>query len=242
GRRRLIREGDLFLAVSDAVRRLAVGAGYPAERTMTHYLGVDLAAFPVGHGDREATVLHVGRLVEKKGTGVLLDAFARVRAAQPAARLVIIGDGPLRGSLEALADRLGLGEAVRFLGSQPHASVAEWMRRAAVLAVPSVTARDGDAEGLPTVVMEAAASGLAVVGSDHSGIPEAIDDGRSGFVVAEGEALPLARCLTELLVSRDLRRSMGAAGRYLAERRFDRVRQFARLEALYDDLIARRAV
>jgi glycosyltransferase involved in cell wall biosynthesis len=242
GRRRLIREGDLFLAVSDAVRRLAVGAGYPAERTMTHYLGVDLAAFPVGHGDREATVLHVGRLVEKKGTGVLLDAFARVRAAQPAARLVIIGDGPLRGSLEALADRLGLGEAVRFLGSQPHASVAEWMRRAAVLAVPSVTARDGDAEGLPTVVMEAAASGLAVVGSDHSGIPEAIDDGRSGFVVAEGEALPLARSLTELLVSRDLRRSMGAAGRYLAERRFDRVRQFARLEALYDDLIARRAV
>ena len=241
GRRRLIREGDLFLAVSDAVRRLAVGAGYPAERTMTHYLGVDLAAFPVGVGDGEATVLHVGRLVEKKGTRVLLEAFARVRAAQPAARLVIVGDGPLRGSLERLARRLGLGEAVRFLGSQPHASVAEWMRRAAVLAVPSVTARDGDAEGLPTVVMEAAASGLAVVGSDHSGIPEAIEDGRSGFVVAEGEVLPLARCLTELLASRALRRSMGAAARSLAERRFDRVRQFARLEALYDDLIARRA-
>jgi glycosyltransferase involved in cell wall biosynthesis len=122
------------------------------------------------------------------------------------------------------------------LSSSAPSVVAEWMRRAAVLAVPSVTARDGDAEGLPTVLLEAAASSLVAVGSDHSGIPEAIDDGRTGFVVPEGEVAPLADRLSELLASADLRRSMGAAARRLAETRFDRRVQTERLEALYDSL------
>lgn len=242
GRRRLMRDGDLFLAVSGAVRRMAIQRGFPADRTITHYLGVDLAAFVPGDADDGETILHVGRLVEKKGTSVLIEAFARMRAARPQARLVIIGDGPRRRSLERLAAKVGVGEAVRFLGSRQQAVVAEWMRRAALLAVPSVTAGDGDAEGLPTVVMEAAASGLPVIGSDHSGIPEAIDHGRTGFIVAEGQSEPLAHRLGELLASRELRRSMGRAGRSLAEARFDRVKQFARMEELYDCLIAGRAV
>lgn len=235
-RERLIRNGDAFLVVSDALRAIAIEAGYPAALTITHYNGVDLASFcPSGIRDA-TTILHVGRLVEKKGTAVLLRAFARARAVHPSATLAIIGDGPLRPSLQRLAGQLGLGEAARFLGSQPHAVVGDWMRRAAVLAVPSLTARDGDAEGLPNVAVEAAASGLAVVGSDHSGIPEAIADGHSGFVVPEGQVEPLAGRLIELLASVELRRSMGAAARALAEARFDSQVQVERLERLYDTI------
>lgn len=239
-RERLMREGDLFLAVSDALRSMAIGAGYPAARTLTHYNGVDLAAFAPSGGDDGKTILHVGRLVEKKGTAVLLIAFARVRAAHPGASLVVIGDGPRLPSLQKLSGGLGLADSVRFLGAQPPSVVAEWMRRAAVLAVPSLTARDGDAEGLPNVAVEAAASGLAVVGSDHSGTPEAIADGRSGFVVPAGEAEPLSARLVELLASAELRRSMGAAGRALAEARFDRQAQAQKLERLYDSVLAPR--
>jgi glycosyltransferase involved in cell wall biosynthesis len=236
GRRRLFREGRLFLAVSDALRAMAVRAGYPADRTITHYLGIDLDAFAASPERHGTTILHVGRLVEKKGTAVLLDAFVKVRATHPSATLTIVGDGPLRRSLERRAGEWGLGESVAFLGSQPPSAVAEWMRRAAVLAAPSVTAHDGDAEGLPTVLLEAAASGLVAVGSHHSGIPEAIDDGRTGFVVPEGEAGPLADRLGELLASAELRRSMGAAARRLAEKRLDGRVQSERLEALYDSL------
>jgi glycosyltransferase involved in cell wall biosynthesis len=234
GRERLARHGDLFLAVSEALRSMAIRAGYPADRTMTHYIGADLKAFPASDGDDGETILHVGRLVEKKGTALLLAAFERLKAVHPAATLVIIGDGPLRPLLERRAMQLGLAEGVRFMGSQPARVVAEWMRRSAVLAVPSLTARDGDAEGLPTVIPEAAASGLAVVGSDHSGIPEAIIDGRSGFVVPEGQVEALSARLIELMRSPDLRRSMGAAARELAVTRFDREAQAERLERLYD--------
>ena len=231
-RRRLVRQGDLFLAVSDAVRRRAVAQGFPTDRTRTHYLGVDLACFTHGAAAAEpGLILHVGRLVEKKGTAVLLEAMARL----PQARLAVIGDGPERRALERRAR--GLGERVRFLGALPHGEVAAWMRRAWVLAAPSLTARDGDSEGLPTVIVEAAASALPAVGTDHAGIPEAILDGETGFIVPERDAEALAARLADILGSSDLRQRFAAQARSLAEERFDAARQSDRLESLYDELL-----
>jgi glycosyltransferase involved in cell wall biosynthesis len=112
------------------------------------------------------------------------------------------------------------------------------MGRAWLLAAPSVSGADGDSEGLPTVLLEAAASGLPAIGSDHSGIPEAIVDGETGYVVPEGELAPLVRRAAELLGSDRLRAAMAASSRALAEERFDRVIQGARLEAHYDRLLA----
>ncbi|MGQ0589537.1 MAG: glycosyltransferase, partial [Sphingosinicella sp.] len=228
-RRRLMREGALFIAVSDALRERALAQGFPAERTVTHRIGVDLARFRPGGAAEPGLVLHVGRLVEKKGTALLLEAFAKARAARRDASLVIIGDGPLLPALKRRA-----GEGARFLGAQPPEAVAQWMRRAWLLAAPSLTARDGDSEGLPTVAVEAAASGLPVVGSDHSGMPEAVRDGATGFIVPEGEAEPLASAITNLLGDAELRAWMSAAARALAEKEFDLVRQTQLLEDLYD--------
>ena len=229
-RRRLMARGALFLAVSEALRQKAVAGGFPETRTLTHHLGVDLSRF-AGDGPREpGLILHVGRLVEKKGTAVLLEAVRRLDGA----RLAIVGDGPLRRALERQAG--GLGEKVLFLGALPPPQVADWMRRASVLAAPSVTARDGDAEGLPTVIVEAAASALPAVGTRHSGIPEAIVDGETGFLVPERDPGALAARLETLLGSAEIAARMGAAARRLAEERFDAVRQIARLEGLYDGL------
>jgi glycosyltransferase involved in cell wall biosynthesis len=231
GRGRLMREGDLFLAVSDALREKAVALGYPAERTLTHYNGVDLDRFRPGAARREeGLVLHVARLVEKKGSAALIAALAGVAGA----RLVVIGEGPLRGALEGQAQAAGVD--AQFLGALPADEVASWMRRAALLAAPSVTAGDGDAEGLPNVVVEAAASGLPIVATVHSGIPEAVTDGETGFLVREGDVAALVARIGALLGSEAMRREMGAAARRLAEERFDRVQLTARLEAIYDDV------
>jgi colanic acid/amylovoran biosynthesis glycosyltransferase len=148
--------------------------------------------------------------------------------------LVVIGDGPERGRLEKQA--AALGERVRFLGALDAGAVAEWMQRAALLAAPSLTARDGDAEGLPTVIVEAAASALPAVATRHSGIPEAVTEGETGFLVPEGDAEALADRIALLLGSIDLRERMGRAARAMAEAKFDVHRQTAQLEDMYDRL------
>ncbi len=235
-RHRLQASGDLFLAVSDAVRRQAIAQGFPAERVVVHYNGVDLGRFAPGqHGDG-GTILHVGRLVEKKGTAILLHAFAKAQAECPDARLAIVGDGPLRPRLERLAGELGLGRSVAFLGALDEEAVSAQMRQSVLLAAPSLTARDGDAEGLPTVVLEAMASGLPIVASDHSGNPEAVEDGQTGFLVPERDSMALADRLVLLMGSPTMRAAMGRAGRRLAEERFDLARQSVQLEAIYDGL------
>ena len=230
-RGRLMRQGTLFLAVSDALREKAIGLGYPAARTRTHYNGVDLDRFQPGKRPREpGTVLHVGRLVEKKGTADLIAALAGLSGV----RLMVIGEGPMREQLQRQAGALGV--KAQFLGAQPADEVAMWMRRATLLAVPSVTGRDGNAEGLPNVLVEGAACGIPVVATRHSGIPEAVADGETGFLVAEGDRAGLAERVRTLLDSADLRREMGFAARALAMERFDRVRQAERLEAIYDEV------
>jgi glycosyltransferase involved in cell wall biosynthesis len=230
-RGRLMRAGTLFLAVSDALRLRAVALGFPAARTRTHYNGVDLDRFQPGKRPREpGTILHVGRLVEKKGTADLIAALAGLSGV----RLIVIGEGPLRAQLQRQAGELGV--KAQFLGPQNVGEVAMWMRRASLLAAPSVTARDGDAEGLPNVVVEGAACGIPVVATRHSGIPEAVEDGQTGYLVAERDRAGLAARIGALLESADLRREMGFAARTLAVERFDRVAQAERLEAIYDEL------
>lgn len=233
-KRRLIEGGSLFLAVSDAVREQAIRLGYPAGRTVTLHSGVDTDYFtPAAEAPEPGLILHVGRLVEKKGTRLLLEALPGLARAS----LTVIGDGPERRSLEDLAGRLGIHDRVRFLGGLPPEEVRRWMRRAWLLAAPSITARDGDSEGLPTVICEAAAVGLPVVASIHSGLKEAVLDGKTGLLVPEGDVTALASAIAGLLRDPVLRRHMASAARRLGEERFSRDRQIARLEAHYDRLL-----
>jgi glycosyltransferase involved in cell wall biosynthesis len=237
-RRRLARQGNLFLAASGFIRERLLAMGFPAARTRIHYIGVDCRAIqPRDPAEETPIILHVARLVEVKGAQYLIRAFAHVAERFPAVELAIVGDGPLKNSLQALAKSLGLADRVRFLGALPHAQVMEWMRKAAMLVLPSVRTSTGRVEGLGMVLLEAAATGVPAIGSRIGGIPEGIADGQTGFLAAEKDPEALARRMAELLDDPALRLRMGIQARAFVEERFDIRRQTEKLEAFYDGLL-----
>ena len=176
--------------------------------------------------------------MEKKGAAVLLAALALVRRDGLPARLAIVGDGALRGVLEAQSRSLGLSEAVTFHGALPHDEALALIRRAAVLAAPSLPGRDGDREGLPTVILEAMAAGTPVVATAEAGIAEAVEDGVSGLLCPLADPPALAERLARVLTSPDLGACLGTEGCAVARGRFDLVRQTQKLEVLYDSIRA----
>jgi len=237
-RGKLAHQGNLFLCASSFIRQRLLQMGFPEARTRIHYIGVDCRAIHLRQDSEEAPViLHVARLVEVKGTQYLLRAFAALARRYDSVKLVIIGDGPLRRRLQALASSLGISDRVEFLGALPHADVLSWTRKAAMLVLPGIRTSTGREEGLGMVLLEAAATGVPIIGSRVGGIPECILDGRTGFLVPERDAHALAQRIAELLDDPFRRRQMGIAGRELVERQFDLQRQTEALESLYDSLL-----
>ncbi len=237
-RGQLARQGDLFLCASSFIRDRVLAMGFPEARTRVHYIGVDCTTIrPRDPAEETRSILHVARLVEVKGTRHLIGAFARLAARFADMVLTIVGDGPLKASLEALAGSLGVAGRVHFLGARPYPEVLGLMRKAAMLVLPSIRAGDGRVEGLGMVLLEAAATGVPTVGSRIGGIPEGVIDGETGFLAPERDEAALAERMAALLDSRDLRIAMGARARALVEDRFDLRRQTALLEDHYDSVL-----
>jgi colanic acid/amylovoran biosynthesis glycosyltransferase len=237
GRSRLQKKGALFLTCSAYIRRRGLEIGYPEERTIVHSIGVDVERFqPPLTGPREKVVLFVGRLVEKKGCGSLIEAMVAVQRQNPAAQLVVIGGGPLRPTYQAQA--LALQVRCRFLGTQPTAVVREWMARAAVFCVPSVVAANGDAEGFGMVFIEAQAMGLPVVSTVSGGIPEAVKHGETGLLVTERNPAALAVAILQLMQNEELWKRLSVAGRRRVVDQFNLAHQTARLEDVFERLLA----
>ena len=234
----LFANGDLFLPISARWNGALAALGCPIERIRVHRMGVDcrrFAAPPAAEtSGRPFRVVTVARLVEKKG---LADAIRAIAQLSVPCEYIVVGDGPLRGSLEQLAAATGVADRIRFVGGKPAADVIGFLHSADVLLAPSVTARDGDIEGMPVSIMEGMASGLPVVATNHSGIPEIVADGRSGFLVAEHDVDGLASRLSELATDASLRRRMGLAGAAIATAEFDITMLTDRLVAMYRELV-----
>ena len=234
-RRRLAQQGDLFLCASSFIRERMLALGFPEERTHVHYIGVNTGAIrPREAGEETPVILAVARLVEVKGIEYLIRAFARLAPRVPEVELVIIGEGPLKRRLQALARSLGVAARVRFLGAQSHDQVLAWMRKATMFVLPSVRTRTGRSEGLGMVLLEAAASGVAMVGTRHGGIPEVIVDGQTGCLAAERDSDELAARMAELFADSARRARMARNARTLVETRFDLRKQTEKLEDFYD--------
>jgi len=243
---------DAIVVPSQDMARDVEALGAPAARVRVLPWGIDLARFRPeesataaasrddGAAGRPLRLISVCRFIAKKGLGDALAAFARLRATGIDAELLLVGDGPLRDALVAMARALGVGDRVRFTGFVEPARLPELLRRHDVFLHPSVTPRDGDKEGVPTTILEAAACALPVVATRHGGIPEAVEDGATGCLVAEGDVAALAERLIALARDPALRRKLGAAGRVLVEQRFDVAVQNARREELYFELLAAR--
>ena len=193
-----------------------------ADRLHRVYNGLDLEAYPYAAPTaRPARIVAVGRLVEKKGFGHLIEACALLAGRGRDFRCDIAGAGLLEPELRAAIDRHRLGDRVRLLGARTQAQVRELVAGAAVLAAPCVVAADGNRDGLPTVLVEAMALGTPCVATDTTGIPELVRDGATGLLVGQRDPGALAAALEALLDGPELRVRLAGAGRELVESEFD---------------------
>jgi len=194
------------------------------ERPKVMPMGVDAQRFsggPTHNGNSDQVVLFVGRLARKKGVEYLIRAFPDVLARHPDARLLVVGDGPCRGELEALSSQMRLEDRVRFAGAQPPASLPRFYRSSRLFVGPSVVTRSGDTEAFGLVFAEAMAAGCPVVGTAVGGIPEVVISGRTGLVVEPKSPAALASAINRLLDSPAEAGRMGALGRRWVRRKFD---------------------
>ena len=199
------------------------------------HCGVDVSLFepPQRAADgRPPEVLTVGRVVPVKGQSLLVESIAALARRGVDARLTIVGDGPELSRLRALAERLGVADRVELPGAVGQDAIRAYYERADLFALPSF------AEGLPVVLIEAMATGLPVVASRITGIPELVEEGVSGELVVPGEGDDLTRALGDLLACPPERRvEMGRAGRAKVEAEFDLEQTAARLEELFAERI-----
>lgn len=166
-------------------------------------------------------LLSVGRLDPIKGFDVLLPALALLRDRGIAFESVVIGEGEERARLEAQRDELGLRDRVAFVGAKPQTEVRQAMAESTLMVMPCVVTPEGNADGIPNVLTEAMAAGLPVISTRVSGIPELVDDGVSGRIVEQRDAVALADAVAALLADPALRDAYAAAGRAKVEREFD---------------------
>jgi len=233
-REALKRHAHRFLAVSDFIRSRLLSQGFPEEKTLVHYIGIDTDVFRADPAmPREPVVLFAGRLIPTKGVSHLIGAMAAVSAAVPAAELVVIGKGPLRAELERQCEDRRL--RARFLGGLAGEEVRSWMSRAMLLCTPSVPAPDGTVEALPAVCAEAHAMGLPIAGFASGGIPEGVIHGTTGLLARERDEEGLAADIVRLLTDGALWTSMSRAAVIHARERFDLRRQTRALESMYDE-------
>jgi len=229
----LFARGDLFLPISDRWRRRLAELGCPVDRTRLQRLGTDLDTFRFTvrrpGPDEPLRVMSVARLVEKKGIEFGIRTVARLIAAGREVVYDVVGDGPLREELERLVQETGIAGRVNFLGVRPHGEVARLMEEHHVMLVPSVTDAQGGMEGIPVVIMEAMATGLLVVASEHSGIPEIVRHEGTGLLAPERDAAALARNLETALGNPDLWGRLATSARELVAADYDLRTQNARL-------------
>ncbi len=242
GYRALFRIADLVLPVCEVFGNRLVDMGCDPDRIRVHRSGIDLARFEYSERPRPADgptrLLTIARLVEKKGVEFAIRAVARLKESGRRVAYTVVGDGPQRIELEALVDDLGLGDSVRFAGALNHGDVLTFLEASHVLLAPSVTASDGDQEGIPNALKEAMAMGLPVVSTLHSGIPELVEDGVSGFLVPERDAEALADRLAVLVDHPDRWDGLGRAGRRRIEADYDVRVLNDRLVEIYRELLA----
>ena len=215
-------------------------AAAPAKVAL-NYHGLDASRFAAAatvYSNRDGSdaaaavqILSVGRAVAKKGYDGLLDALADL-PPDLHWQFTHIGGGPQLPELKRQAAQLGLGERVAWLGAQAQSAVLERYRRADVFALNCRITADGDRDGLPNVLVEAQGCGLAVLATDLSGIPELVQHGVNGVLVAPGDRRALTAALRRLCADPALRRRLGGAGRSVVLAKFDRARNFAQLRRL----------
>jgi glycosyltransferase involved in cell wall biosynthesis len=237
---RKLADATAAVAISDYNRHLLTERCTAGRVELVH-CGVDLSRFrwrDPAERDHEVAIC-VASLFAKKGHAVLLDAFSRLAADRPGLVLELVGDGPERERIVRRARELGLLERVRLLGALPWEEVRARLSRAGVFALPSIRLASGRMEGIPVALMEAMASGVPVVSTRLSGIPELVRDGETGLLAEPGDAAGLAGAVAALLDDDELAARLALNARRQVESSFSLTREAERLGDLFAESIGR---
>jgi colanic acid/amylovoran biosynthesis glycosyltransferase len=225
------------LVRSESLRRAVVDLGCEEKKIDVLRTGIPLDEFSfrerVFPENGEWRFVQAGRLIEKKGVTTSLLAFAEFNARHPGSTITIAGEGPLLNQLQALARELKIDNRVSFRGFVSQEQLREIFYASHIFLHPSETGRDGNQEGVPNSMLEAMASGLPVFATNHGGIPEAIENGISGVLVAERDHAALAQALLGAEQDRHLLARLARLGSQAVGEKFDQCAQVRRLEEIY---------
>lgn len=233
----------LVLVRSESLGRALINIGCPAGKIRLQHAGIPVDDIPFRERawpDRGGAwkFVQACRLIEKKGLRVSLRAFAKFAAQYPAATFTIAGEGPLRNELGRLAAGLGIADKVFFPGFISQNQLRELFYQSQIFLHPSEVGGDGNQEGIPNSMLEAMASGLPVFATEHGGIPEAIENGRSGILVRERDAEGLALLLLERTMNPEGLAAIAANGAETVRRKFQQSVQTRTLEDYYFEAMA----
>jgi glycosyltransferase involved in cell wall biosynthesis len=206
------------------------------------HCGVDTDHFQPGnqaHVGNQLRILSVGRLVETKGIGYVIEACKLLVERGLSLRCQIVGDGPLRAALQARIDQYDLQEHVTLRGALSQSDLLPLIQSSGVFALPATRASSGDQDGIPVSLMEAMACGLPVVTTSLSGIPELVIDGETGLLVQQHNAVDLANALERLASDEELRTRLGTQARRMIVDHFQLQRNTARLASLFKQVSRR---
>lgn len=240
--RRLLQRVPLVLARSHSLIERLLALGCPEKKIRLNRTGIPLQEFnfhqrvaPTGGAWH---FVQACRLIPKKGLGTSLKAFAVFHQRHPQARLTIAGEGPMQQELEQLIAQLGLGAAVAMPGFLGQRELNDLYRSSHIFLHPSRITKDSNQEGVPNSMLEAMSTGLPVLATWHGGIPEAVEDNRTGLLVKEGDDQALALQMELLTRDAGLWQMMGKAASESVARDFEQQAQVARLEDCYQELLA----
>lgn len=241
----LLREKYLYeqaasvIAVSNFIKEKLVSRGCAAEKIKIHYIGVDTDYFsrPLAIKNK-FTLVHVGRHVEVKGIDTLLHAISLVKEKIPEIKLVQVGGGALTDHYKKLASDLGVEDNVEWVGSVNHEEVIERLAGGCVYVHPSRKDQFGQTEAFGIALLEAQSLGLPVIATRTGGIPEALKEFETGYLVDESDYIALSERIMELLSDEDLRMKMSAAARSFVVENFDIKIQSDKLESIYDQVVS----
>jgi colanic acid/amylovoran biosynthesis glycosyltransferase len=237
----LFVRGDVFLCVSEHIRKKLIRLGCDPRKTLVHRSGVEVSNRALSPStnkkDRKIRVLTIARLVEKKGIEYGIRAVAKILETFDCVDYEIAGEGPLKDGLQSLIEQLRWENKIRLIGWKTQAEIADLLTASDILLAPSVTAENGDEEGIPGVIMEAFAKGLPVVSTSHAGIPEVVRDGASGFLVPQKDVDAIAERLLRLVDDPKMRSRMGQSGREFVKEHFDIQKLNVRLEKIYQEAV-----
>ncbi len=240
--RRLFNAVPLVFARSESLAERLMHLGCPPEKLRINRTGIPLNEFPFVDRqlppDGKWRVVQACRLIPKKGVATSLRAFAIFKKDNPEAEFFIAGKGPLQPELEMLAAGLGIFKDVHFVGFLSQPKLLDLYASSHLFLHPSETSPNQDQEGVPNSILEAMATGLPVAGTQHGGIPEAVDHGRTGLLVPEEDHVALANAMQEITQVPGLLTEMGLRARAAVMDRFEQDSQIDQLESFYEEAIS----